>query len=582
MQQAGLAAYIIPPTDPHQSEYIAPHWQGRTWISGFDGSAGTVIITRDFAGLWTDSRYFIQAERQLAGSEMQLMKLPVARKPDQVEWLAENLQKGDIVGIDRELLAISGAKRLNKAFGPQGIILLPTDDLLTQIWEDRPPLPQAKAFEHPLAFAGESRTEKLARIRADMKKQKLDYHLITALDDLAWVFNIRGNDVDYNPVVIAYALIGIEDCSLCIHDEKLPEELKKALTNDAIQLHPYAQIGQLLAQIPAGKRIRLAAAQTSVALKEKLKEGVLLDEGKSIPTVLKACKNDTEIANTRHAMAKDGAAILRFQRWLEEAVPQGGITEVIAQEKLHAFRAEQKDFVGDSFHTIAGYAAHGAIVHYSATPAIAATLQPKGLFLLDSGGQYLDGTTDITRTIALGELTAEEKRDYTLVLKGHIALSMAQFREGTTGANLDILARSAMWAEGIDYGHGTGHGVGFFLNVHEGPQGIGQGLSGGAATELKEGMITSNEPGIYRAGKHGVRIENLILTVKGPETEFGKFLRFETLTLCPIDIRPVMPELLTQQEKEWLNVYHEAVLQGLSPLLTAEEINWLKEKCSKI
>lgn len=582
MQAHGLAAYIIPATDPHQSEYIAPHWQGRNWISGFDGSAGTVVITHDFAGLWTDSRYFIQAERQLAGSEIQLMKLPKARKPDQVEWIAENLKTGDKVGIDRQLLSLASAKAMNKAFKEKGIILVPMEDILAEIWEDRPGIPTGMAMEHSVVFAGESRMDKLSRIRAEMSIEKLDYHLITALDDLAWTFNLRGNDVAYNPVVIAYALIGKTDCILCINAKKLSDALLQSLEHDGVQLRPYDKIGEVLAGIEAGKKIRLASSLTSVALKENIREGVEISEDKSIPAEFKGSKNDVEAAHIRRAMDKDGVALVRFIRWLEKAVPQGGITEVVAQDKLHEFRARQQNFVGDSFHTIAGYGANGAIIHYSATPAIAANLQPKGLFLLDSGGQYLDGTTDITRTIALGELTEEEKRDYTLVLQGHISLAMAWFREGTTGANLDILAREAMWAEGIDYGHGTGHGVGFFLNVHEGPQSIGQSNAGPASTPLKVGMLTSNEPGIYRPGKHGVRIENLVLTMDAEENDFGKFMKFETVTMCPIDTRPILVERLTHRQRDWLNSYHEEVFRRLSPHLDGEEVVWLKAACGKI
>jgi len=579
MQAHGLAAYIVPPTDPHQSEYIAPHWKGRKWISGFNGSAGTVVITPDFAGLWTDSRYFIQAERQLAGTEIQLMKLPKARKPNQVEWLAENLNSGDKVGIDKELLSLSAASQLESAFEEKGIELAPMEDLLDPIWEDRPEIPTRHAMEHTVAFNGESRKDKFSRIRAEMEKEKLDYHLITALDDLAWTFNLRGKDVAYNPVVIAFALIGKEDCVLCINENKLTDALRQSLEHDGVQIRPYDQIGNELAGIAPGKNIRLAPALTSVSLKENIKEGVEISEGKSIPSLFKAIKNEVEAAHLRRVMEKDGVALVRFMRWLEVAVHQGGITEVVAQDKLHEFRAQQKNFVGDSFHTIAGYAGNGAIVHYSATPEIAATLEPKGLFLLDSGGQYFIGTTDITRTIAMWPLTEEEKPDYTLVLQGHISLGMAHFREGTTGANLDILAREAMWAENIDYGHGTGHGVGFFLNVHEGPQSIGQGNSGPASTPLKVGMYTSNEPGIYRTGKHGVRIENLVLTVDAGESEFGKFMKFETMTMCPIDTRPVVVEMLTQRQRAWLNSYHEEVFKRLSPLLEGEEVEWLKEKC---
>ncbi|MCB1196941.1 MAG: aminopeptidase P family protein [Deltaproteobacteria bacterium] len=582
MQAHDLAAYIVLGTDPHQSEYMAARWQSREWISGFDGSAGTVVITKDFAGLWTDGRYFIQAEEQLASSEMQLMKLSATSNANHITWLAENLSAGDKVGVARDLLTLANAQYAQNHFQPSGVILTPMQDLLDVIWQDRPASAGQQAFEHELRYAGESRTDKIARIVQHMQQANLDYHLITALDDLAWTLNIRGCDVDYNPVVTAYALIGLHDCHLFIADNKLPDALRKNIEADGITIADYDKLGHTLAHLAKGKRIGLDPNQASVAIKEQLATEVTVAHVSSIPANLKACKNEIEAKHIRQSMEKDGVAMVRLFRWLEQAMQTGTVTETDVQDQLHQIRAQQEGFVSDSFHAISAYGPHAAIAHYRATQASSITLEAKGLFLLDSGGQYYGGTTDITRTVAMGKLTEEEKQDYTLVLQGHIALASISFHEGATGGHLDILARKAMWEKGIDYGHGTGHGVGFFLNVHEGPQGIAQGTRRSMHVALQPGMLTSNEPGIYRPGKHGIRIENLILCKQAETTEFGTFLHFETVTLAPIDTRPIVTEMLSQAEKTWLNQYHQEVLQRLQPYLEKDEVTWLEEKCQAI
>jgi Xaa-Pro aminopeptidase len=584
MAQHQLDAYLVPDTDPHQSEYLAPYWAGRSWISGFDGSAGTLVVTPDFAGLWTDSRYFIQAAQQLQGTGIQLMKLPPRRTPNQVDWLADNLPEGSRVGVAQNLLSMAQARHMRKQWSPRKIELLPMADLLVEIWDDRPPLSQEAIFELNASQAGESRAERLTRIRDAMRGRKLDYHLITSLDDLAWTFNLRGADIPYNPLAFGFAVLGLESCVLCMDAERMEAGLAERLQAEGISLRPYDAIEQVLqTELEEGKSLLLSPVQTNLALVAALPEGVRKVEGSSLPSHMKARKNPSEVAHIRRAMEKDGVALVRFSRWLEQQMADGvTLNEADAQEKLHAFRAAQPDFQGDSFHPIAGYGPHGAIVHYAAQRESALNLKPHSFFLLDSGGQYLDGTTDITRTFSLGPLSEEEKHDYTLVLKGMIALSRAVFPEGTTGGHLDVLARAAMWKEGIDYGHGTGHGVGFFLNVHEGPQRIGQGVSGPFKAAFQPGMVTSNEPGIYREGKHGIRIENLILVVPGPQTDFGNFLQFETLTLCPIDTYPILPELLQPEEVEWLNAYHQEVYKRLAPQLEEAERAWLEEKTKAV
>lgn len=582
MRTQGLTAYIIPNTDPHQGEYIAPHWQIINWLSGFTGSAGTIVITDDFAGVWTDSRYFIQAESQLANSDFDLMRLRVPHSPEYIGWICDNLPEGSTVGVDARLFSMTQVAAMQQRFENRGIGLESGHDLVAPTWTDRPDLPTASIFVHQVAYAGKSRIEKLATIREGMNKRGATLHLVNALDEIAWILNLRGSDISYNPVIICYALIGLDTATLFIDPAKVSEGLRGRLESDGIVLAAYESIQESLTQLPPQTSLLLAPAQTSEWLGTAIPAEVKLVSADNPATQLKAVKNEVEQAHIREVMVKDGVAMVHFLKWLEENVGKAQITEVSAAAQLLAFRAEQADFVGESFGTIAGYGPHGAIVHYSATADTDMPLQSTGLFLLDSGGQYLDGTTDITRTIALGTPTEQEMQDYTLVLRGHIGLAKAIFPQGTQGHQLDVLARQPLWQQGINYGHGTGHGVGFFLNVHEGPQRIGTGKTGAEGSAFVPGMLTSNEPGLYRAGKHGIRIENLVLTVPKAETEFGTFYAFETVTLCPIDTRPIKRSWLSKEEIEWLNTYHKRVWEALSPHLSSDAQHWLKEKCRSI
>lgn len=583
MASRGLAAYIIPGTDPHQSEYMAAHWKGRDWASGFDGSAGTLFITHKEAWLLTDGRYFLQAERQLQGSGVSLMKQQVQGAPEYIGWLAANLQAGEQVGIDGSMFSMQEVEMMREAFGPKHIELQDCGDLLSDLWENRPPLPLEPVFEHELVYAGKSRVEKLSALRAEMQRIGGNYHLLTALDDIAWLLNLRGSDIDYNPVFISYALVGLDDVALFVHKIKITEDLRHSLESDGVYLFDYETVEEHVAELPDDARLVVDASKTNFRLFETARNACQLIRSASIPTGMKALKNAVELDNLRRAMEKDGVAMLRFLMWLEQHLGKEAITEYSAGEKLREFRAAQPLFYGESFSTIAGYKSNGAIIHYRADAESCATLAPEGLFLLDSGGQYHDGTTDITRTLALGPATDEEKRDYTLVLKGHIALAKAVFPAGTAGGQLDVLTRQYLWAEGLKYLHGTGHGVGFFLNVHEPPQRIGQGLSAAFTTPLQPGMLTSNEPGMYRNGKHGIRIENLVVTVPYCKSEdFGEFYAFETVTLCPIATNLIERSLMRPDETEWLNAYHRQVFERLSPYLSPAEQNWLQAQTQEL
>lgn len=583
LSENNLDAYFIPNTDPHQSEYIAGHWKTLAWISGFTGSAGNIVVSPEFAGLWTDSRYFIQGERQLKDSGIELMKLKIPHTPEYIEWMVENLPENGRVGVDGKLISLAMVERLKKAFAAKKLQIIDVGDLFEKLWQDRPSIPYSPVFVHELAFAGKSRTEKLKEIREAMTEKGVDSHLLTTLDDIAWTFNIRGGDVSYNPVAICYALITQNEATLFINPAKVSDEVKRELEGDGIILKEYETIGEALSQLSADKPMYCDPSKVSLWLKGFLPEGIKVEKGMSLSTPLKSIKNDTEVDHIRNVMIKDGVAMVRFLMWLEENVGKAELTEVSVAEQLEAFRAQQPDFKGPSFGTIAGYQGNGAIVHYSAEPETAASLHPEGIFLLDSGGQYLDGTTDITRTVALGPSTADQRRDFTLVLKGHIALATAIFPEGTRGYQLEGFARRAIWAQGMNYGHGTGHGVGFFLNVHEGPQTIGSGASGSLASAFQPGMLTSNEPGLYHEGKYGIRTENLVLCVSHSESEaFGKFLAFETVTLCPIDTSLLDRSLMTSEELKWLNAYHLQVFEKLSPHLSKDEEKWLKNKAQAI
>lgn len=576
--QEQIQAFIIPSTDPHLSEYVAPHWQSREWISGFTGSAGTVVVTAKDAGLWTDSRYFLQAARQLEGTCITLYKEMLPETPNIPEFLSAHLQEGDCVGIDGKMFSAEEVEHLQKELKKSGIRIKSIADPMQLLWTDRPAMPLAPAFVYNTKYAGMSFTEKLPAVRQAMEATGADSLLLSALDEIAWLLNIRGNDVHCNPVVVSYLLIEKDKVNYFVQPQKVTPELAEYFNVNGISVHPYEEIGDYLNSFNAHS-ILMNPAKTNYAIYSAIRPGCLIINGASPVALLKAIRNKQEIAGIHAAMQRDGVALVKFLKWLDEAVPAGKETEISVDKKLHTFRAAQPLYMGESFDTIAGYKEHGAIVHYEATPETDVTLKPEGFLLLDSGAQYLDGTTDITRTIALGPLTEEEKTDYTLILKGHIALAMAVFPEGTRGAQLDVLARMPIWKERMNYLHGTGHGVGHFLNVHEGPQSIRMNEN---PVALQPGMVTSNEPGVYKAGSHGIRTENLVLTVPAGEGMFGKYLKFETLTLCPICRKGIIKELLTAEEIGWLNDYHRTVYEKLSPDLNNDEKEWLKEACKAV
>jgi Xaa-Pro aminopeptidase len=578
MKKAGISACIIPGTDPHASEYIAKYWKEREWISGFDGSAGTAVVTLNGAGLWTDSRYFLHATEQLEGTDFELMKEGLPETLGIIPWLATQLKTGEKAGVNSQMFSLNAYASMKKELKMNGLELV-SIDLPAKVWTDRPSLPLNPFFVFDTQYTGKSTSEKLTLVRAEIQKAHAEAFAISALDDIAWLFNIRGTDVDYNPVVIAYALVEKEKATLYIAPEKLIPETTDYLKNQRVTVAPYLAIYDELKQLSPSKAILVDGGKLNQALFESIPAGCEIRNAMSPVFKLKSIKNEVEMAGVRCAMIKDGVALTRFFIWMEENLKTGNLSEISVSDKLRKFRSEQKNFVGESFDTIAGYAGHGAIVHYSATPETNAKLKAENIFLLDSGGQYLDGTTDITRTLALGTPTARQKIDNTLVLKGHIGLAKAIFPVGTRGTQLDILARKAMWDLGLNYGHGTGHGVGHFLCVHEGPQSIRMDEN---PTVLQPGMIISNEPGIYRANEYGIRIENLVQVVPAQKTEFGQFLKFETLTLCFIDKILIDDEILTDDELDWFNKYHNTVYDSLSPHLQEDEREWLSGKCAPL
>jgi len=576
MKQQGISACIIPGTDPHASEYIADFWKERVWISGFDGSAGTAVVTLTGAGLWTDSRYFLHAADQLEGTGIELMKQGLPDTLEILPWLATQLKAGEKVGVNAQMFSVNSYSAMKSELNMSNIELV-SIDLPAKVWTDRPSLPLNPFFVFDTQYSGKSTTEKLTAVRAEMKKAHADVFVISALDDIAWLFNIRGNDVTYNPVVIAYALVTSDNATLFIASEKLTPETSVYLKAQGVTVAPYLAIYDELKQIPVTKAVLIDGGKLNQALFESIPADCAIRNSMSAIFKLKSVKNEVEMNGVRLAMAKDGVALTRFFIWLEENLKSGQLSEVSIAEKLREFRSKQENFVGESFGTIAGYAGHGAIVHYGATPETDVKLKAENILLLDSGGQYLDGTTDITRTVALGTPTAQQKTDNTLVLKGHIALAKAIFPSGTRGSQLDILARKSMWDLGLNYGHGTGHGVGHFLCVHEGPQSIRMDEN---PTVLQPGMMLSNEPGMYRTNEYGIRIENLVHVIPAQKTEFGQFLKFETLTLFPIDQHLINFDLLNNSEIEWLNEYHQRVYDILSPKLNEYEREWLSKKCS--
>lgn len=580
MKHERLAAFVFPSTAPHNSEYVPDHWKGREWISGFDGSAGVAVVTMNHAALWTDSRYFIAAANQLAGTEFQLMKQGLPDTPAIADWLGAELQQGDSteIGMDGQVNAHQFVMQMIQDMRERGGITIRTNlDPLAIIWKDRPDIPKDTVQIQPLRYAGERTADKLTRIRQALRRQHADGTLVSALDDIAWTLNLRGTDVHCNPVFVAYLLISTTKATLCIDPDKLTPDVKAYLTGEGVEVSGYDQIKDELAGY-GEYNIALDPQQINHHLFEGLRGPKILPLTSPIP-LLKAVKNQAEITGFRAAMVRDGVAMVKFLRWLKPAVEAGGQTEMSLDEKLTALRSEQDLFRGVSFDTIVGYEEHGAIVHYEATPATDAPIEPRGLVLIDSGGQYQDGTTDITRTIALGDLTDEQRRVYTLVLRGHIQLELCKFPSGACGSQLDALVRQPMWREGMNFMHGTGHGVGSYLNVHEGPHQIRMEWR---PAPLLAGMTVTDEPGIYMEGKFGVRIENTLLVTPYKETEFGTFLQFESLTLAPIDTTPVLMDMLLEEEKAWLNAYHAEVYRKLSPHLSDEENEWLAKATQAI
>lgn len=525
-----IKAFIIPSTDPHLSEYVAPYWMSREWISGFTGSAGTAVILMDKAGLWTDSRYFLQAEKELEGSGITLYKEMLPETPSITKFLCQNLKPGESVSIDGKMFSVQQVEQMKEDLAPYQLQVNLFGDPLKNIWKDRPSMPDAPAFIYDVKYAGKSCGEKVAAIRTELKKKGIFALFLSSLDEIAWTLNLRGSDVHCNPVIVSYLLVTQDEVVYFISPEKITQEVNEYLQEQQVSLRKYDEAESFLNSF-TGENILIDPKKTNYAIYSAINPACKVVRGESPVTLLKAIRNEQEIAGIHHAMQRDGVALVKFLKWLEASVLSGKETELSVARKLHKFRAAQPLYMGESFDTIAGYKEHGAIVHYSATEESDVTLQSKGFLLLDSGAQYLDGTTDITRTIALGELTEEEKTDYTLILKGHIALAMAKFPAGTRGAQLDVLARMPIWSHGMNFLHGTGHGVGHFLSVHEGPQSIRMNEN---PIVLQPGMVTSNEPGVYKAGSHGIRTENLTLVCKDKEGMFGEYFKFETITLCPI------------------------------------------------
>ena len=580
MKREHLSAFIFPSTDAHQSEYVADHWRGREWISGFNGSAGTAVVTMKSAALWTDSRYFLAAEEQLEGTEYQLMKLKIEGTPTIAEWLEKELQdvQSPEVGLDGMVNSYNYVKDLIYSLRKLGGITLRTNlDPLAQIWENRPSLPANPVEIQPLEYAGETLASKVGRIRKSLRELHADGMLVSALDDIAWTLNLRGTDVHCNPVFVSYLLIESGKVSLFVDDNKLSPEVKQYLQDNQVSLYNYNKVEKCLESY-SEYNILLDGNETSYYLWKTVKCQEIVAAGSPIPA-MKAVKNKAEIEGYHSAMLKDGVAMVKFLKWLKPAVEAGGQTEISIDEKLTSLRAEQKLFRDISFDTIAGYAQHGAIVHYEATPETDVVLKPEGLILIDSGAQYQDGTTDITRTIALGPVSQEMKHVYTLVLKAHIQLELVKFPDGASGTQLDAVGRECMWREGYNFLHGTGHGVGSYLCVHEGPHQIRMEWM---PTPLRAGMTLTDEPGLYLAGKFGVRIENTVLISDYMSTEFGKFLQIEPLTLCPIDTTPIDVDMLLPEEIDWLNDYHQLVYEKLSPFLNEEEKIWLENATKPI
>ncbi|CAG1018160.1 Xaa-Pro aminopeptidase [Burkholderiaceae bacterium] len=588
LKRRGLAAVLVPSSDPHLSEYLPERWQGRQWLSGFTGSMGTLVVTQDRAAVFADSRYWTQAEAELAGSGIELVKIPTGTATHHIDWLVSHLKAGETVGVDGDVLGLAAAGQLRAALERAGMRLDTAFDVLTDVWPDRPALPAAAVYEHLAPHAPLARTDKLAKVREAFMRQGATHHFISTVDDIAWLFNLRGSDVSYNPVFLAHALLDAHGATLFVGAGKVSAELQARLAADGVRVAPYGEAAAALKALPMDAVLLVDPRRVTLGLKQNVPLHVTLLENTNPSTLFKSRKSAAEAEHIREAMAQDGAAMCEFYAWFEAALGRERITELTIDEKLSAARAKRPGFVGLSFNTIAGFNANGAMPHYRATPESHAVIEVNddqgGLLLIDSGGQYLGGTTDITRVWPIGRITEAHRRDYTLVLKGTIALSRTRFPRGTLSPMLDAIARAPLWAEGLDYGHGTGHGVGYFLNVHEGPQSISKAIPE-PTMAMEPGMVTSIEPGLYRPGRWGIRIENLVMNVEAetPEKEaFGEFLEFETLTLCPIDTRCIDRALLRADEIEWLNRYHVTVRERLWPLVSGEARDWLQTRTEAI
>ncbi|MFR9165324.1 MAG: aminopeptidase P family protein [Dysgonomonas sp.] len=578
MEEKGIHAFIIPSTDAHLSEYPATHWSSREWISGFTGSAGTVVVTREKSGLWTDSRYFLQAANELRDTEIELFREGLPGVPAIDQWLGSELERGEVVGIDGNVYAAKDALSLTHKLNMKGLHLISDYDPFETVWRDRPAIPTNPIFEFPLEYSGVPASKKISLLCDKLSEEGADSLLVASLDTIAWIFNIRGNDVKCNPVAVSYAYISKKETVLFINPKKLNDDTAKYLKLEGVVLAEYNKVFDYVASLKETS-VCLDSRKVSFSLYNSIPENCRIIDIPSPADLMKSVKNKTEVEGFHRAMEKDGVALVRFYMWMEKAIPKGIVTEQTIVDKLVEYRSRQEFYVGESFDTIAGYKGNGAIVHYHVTPESCLKIENESFLLIDSGAQYFDGTTDITRTWALGTLTEQMRKDYTLVLKGHIGIATCRYPQGTRGSQIDILARKNLWDNGLNYLHGTGHGIGHFLNVHEGPQNIRLEEN---PTTLQPGMVTSNEPGVYRADQYGIRLENLVLTKEDTTTEFGKFYNFETLTLCPFDSTPIVKEMLTKEEITWYNNYHMMVYDRLSPYLSNEEKEWLKEKTKAI
>lgn len=581
MAAEGIDALLVPSADPHLSEYLPGYWQGRQWLSGFHGSVGTLVVTPGFAGLWVDSRYWEQAEHELADSGIELMKL-LPGKPGALEWLGDNVAPDGSVAVDGAVLALASARQLGERLKTRGARLVTDKDLLGQVWDGRPALPGNPVYQHLPPHATVSRAEKLAQLRQGMLAKGADWHFIATLDDIAWLFNLRGSDVSYNPVFLAFALINEKQAILFVGQDKVDAHLRQVLAVDGVEVRDYSEAGKALGAVPAGSRLLVDPARVTCGLLENRSAEVVLIEGINPTTLSKSCKGDEDLVHIRQVMEQDGAALCEFFTWFEASLGNEKITELTIDEQLSAARARRPGFVSLSFSTIAAFNGNGAMPHYRATEQSHAVIEGDGLLLIDSGGQYLGGTTDITRMVPVGNPSHQQKQDCTRVLKGMIALSRATFPRGVLSPLLDAIARAPIWADQVDYGHGTGHGVGYFMNVHEGPQVIAYQAAPAPQTAMQAGMISSIEPGTYRPGQWGVRIENLVVNREAGKSAFGDFLNFETLTLCPIDTRCLLAEQLSKEEVEWLNRYHATVRERLAPLLKGDALAWLERRTTSL